>query len=75
LTKKTTFSAFSNLIHCRPVHHCASFSQQYCEDVNNDENSEIAACDKNDWVISSLHRIDGVWARVFTFFDEKTVFK
>ena len=47
------------------MHHCASFSQQYCEDVNNDENSEIAACDKNDWVISSLHRIDGVWARVF----------
>ena len=53
------------------MHHCASFSQQYCEDVKNDENTSIAACEKNDGVISSSHRIDGVWARVFTFFDEK----
>ena len=51
--QKTTFSAVSNLIHCRPVHHCTSFYQQYCEDVKNDENTSIAACDKNDGVISS----------------------
>ena len=46
-------------------------SQQYCEDVKNDVNSSIAACDKNDCGISSLHRIDGVWARVFTFLMKK----
>ena len=52
--KKTTFSAFSNLIHCRPVHHCASFFQQYCQDVKNDENSAIAVCDKNDLLENSV---------------------
>ena len=49
--QKTTYSAFSNFIYCRPVHYFStlcSFSQQYCEDVKNDENSSIAASDKND---------------------------
>jgi hypothetical protein len=36
------------------VHHCASFSQQYCQDVKNDENSAIAVCDKNDTLEDSV---------------------
>ena len=54
------------------MHHCASFSQQYCEDVKNDENTSIAACDKNDGVISSSHRIDGVWAVFSRFLMKKS---
>ena len=36
------------------MHHCASFSQQYCQDVKNDENSAIAVCDKNDILEDSV---------------------